>query len=130
MKKEHIEIINKFGQRVIDWIRDKSFESTLRVLNGDVSIEREIDLYEKSLELSDAQKETLKKYVFEAIDNTIFNFFYMIEQSDIESDKLDLILYTDKEKKEYLSLIEISDGLYGDMLGLVDEGKSKYPPSF
>ena len=86
-----------------------------------------VTLYEKTKDLPEDILQLLQAFVYDSVDSIMHHFLWMIE----EQESLDLITYEDDDKKHFLSLKDLSDGLCGELY--TDEGwiakYSAYPPS-
>ncbi len=127
MKKEHETILNEFGKALMEGTRDEAVLDVEMILSGKTSHPVRRKVYESTLSFTEEQKKILRKFILDSIDNALFHFFRLLD----EHEELDLIKYQDEEKKNYLSLKNISDGLGGDLVGEDGwiEKYSKYPPS-
>ena len=122
MEDKHVKTVMAFAKDLIDEVRNETIEVEEITLNRPFGGETTKQMYEEAKSFTDKQKETLMKFVYDSIDSTIFHFFRMLD----EHDEYDLVIR--KGKKEVLSIKEISDGVYGDIVGLItEENYGKYP---
>ena len=117
------EVLNEFGEMFVKKIRDRSIREMNWLIDKDTpetalsfKLSKQVKLF------SDEQKETLRKVVFDAIDNTLFKVITMPEQYE-EYVKMTIT----KDGKTY-NLPEISDGL-GGQLSMWIEDYSEYEES-
>ena len=122
MEAKHVKIVDEFAKDLIDEVRNETIEISEIILSSSFGGKTTQQMYEEAKSFTDKQKETLMKFVYDSIDRTIFYFFRMLD----EHDEYDLVIR--KGKKEVLSIKEISDGVYGDIVGLItEENYGKYP---
>lgn len=109
--------LNEFGHMAIENIRDATIVDMLEIVFGKIKSPRRIDMHSRLMDadFNEIQINLLKEFVVKAVDSTIHNFLWTIEQED----ELKLIYHN-------VDLEEISDGLCGDYVGFVDEF-SRFP---
>lgn len=118
---------NEFGQLLISFVRDRVLANIDKILSGHMGGKENQILYTKAKNLSTEQQELIREYSRESVDSTLHYFLWMFEQYE----EYDLIKYLDTKTKQFVSIRDASDGLYGELY--TEEGWiekfSKYPPS-
>lgn len=99
------EVLNGFGKELISSTRDRSIEKFDRIASGALKSQRDFELHSLVQQFDENQKKAIRTLVVEVVDNTLFNFLVMIEQSE----EMRLLV-------SGRSLNEISDGLSGELL--------------
>ena len=117
------EVLNEFGEMFIKETRDRSIREMNWTIDGSVKAPSSLELSKQVQLFSDEQKETLRKVVFDAIDNTLFKVITMLEEHE-ENVKMTIT----KDGKTY-NLPEISDGLGGELFGWIEQF-SEYEEAF
>ena len=122
MEDKHVKTVIEFAKNLIDEVRDETIKIEHNTMLRPFGSKGDKELHEITKTFNDEQKKALLRYICDTTDATIFHFFRMLD----EHDEYDLVIR--KGKKEVLSIKEISDGVYGDMLCMIeDKGYGKYP---
>ena len=119
-------VLNNFGRKLINDVRDEVININEHIISGKMRSKENMELYEKFQVLPPEIQELFKEFIIEAVDKTIHHFLWMFEQNE----EYDIINYT-KNKSQYISMRDISDGLCGELYtkyGWIEKF-SKYPPS-
>jgi hypothetical protein len=121
------EILDGFGKTLINYTRDEVIEINNLIMSGKMNAAEAKELYNLFTHLDGNQQEIVRKFVLNAVDQTMHHFLWMIEQND----EIDLIYKNSENFKMEVSLKDISDGLSAELYtkeGWI-ERFSKYPPS-
>jgi hypothetical protein len=112
------DILIKFGDSLIKFVRDRTINEEIKTLKGDIKDQSSLKIYEKLSGLSTGEINAIEELIIDAIDGTLNNFLWMIEQAN----DFDLVAC---KSCQFYSLKEISDGLSVDYWNFVDS-YSKY----
>ena len=118
MNNENKEILNDFGKKVIDSVRDQTINQAFRTIQGQIQDNSSKAIAERLANLSNIQEEAIRDLVIDTIDGALNNFLWLLEQEE----QIDLISYQDSRP---VSLKKVSDGLSVDYWNFVDDF-SKY----
>lgn len=122
-----INKLDVFGSLLVATTRDDTYEQFKKIMYGELNSRSAKILHEKLLKFDHSELKVIQTVVRDTIDSTIHHFLWMIDQNE----EYDLISYLDEEKKSYVSLRDMSDGLCGELYtedGWIEK-YSKYPPS-
>jgi hypothetical protein len=104
------EILNGFGEHLINNVRDETIECMEMILSGKMESEEAQLLYKKTNELSNETKNIIKEIIVNTIDRNIVRLLRLFEQSEKY-----IIAYDNGDKE--ININEISDGLSGELYG-------------
>ena len=105
------EDLNKFGEFVVAHLRDWGIEFTEKLLVKHWKAPALQKLEEELQTFSDKEKDIIMQVVIEAIDNSIHNFLFALEEENARNDNGIQILIGNK------NVVELSDGLCGEAYG-------------
>ncbi|WP_342562790.1 epimerase [Paenibacillus sp. FSL R7-0345] len=107
------ENMNTFGELLINQVRDRTIEQWEKVLTGQIKSKRAVSVYEEArLKLDSPALEMVTGLVSQIVDSTLHNFLSLCEQEE----KIKILFKTyDIEKAEETNIVEISDGLAGEL---------------
>ncbi len=117
MSEDKQNIFEKFGQLLIEKVRDYTIYQMLELVNGKAKAPVLKKLYAHIEHLKEDEKENIKKIILVVIDNSISNFLWMLEQHE---EFIDLIAL-DKNKSKICSIHDLSDGLCGEYWNFIEE---------
>ncbi len=114
--------LDKFGKFLVENLRDKGIRNAERLLKDEFKAPALLNLQADLSELSEDQKELVKKTVIISIDAAIHDFLFALqEKADFENDIQILV--------DGQNIVDLSDGIHGEAYS--DEGwyakYSKYP---
>ncbi len=114
--------LDKFGKFLVEHLRDKGIRKAEGLLIDEYKAPALLNLQADLYELSENQKELVKKTVTICIDSAIHDFLFALqEKADFEND---IQIMVDGQ-----NIVELSDGIHGEAYS--DEGwyakYSKYP---
>ena len=101
--------LDKFGKFLVNNLRDKGISYTEILLKGNWKAPSLINLQSELGKLSESQKEAIKKVVISAIDSSIHDFLFALQE------QLEIQILSDGE-----DITELSDGIHGGQFS--DEG--------
>ena len=84
------ELYDKFGQAVVEDVRDGALSLAANIVKGTTNNKVDLSYYECFSELSEEQKEKICDLISETVTDTIFRFLKMFEEKENEM-KLELI---------------------------------------
>jgi hypothetical protein len=108
IKDSENEVLNVFGKALITEVRDRAFENAQKTINGEMKGQMSKTIGEILKKVNRKERDAIIHLCAMTIGDTISNFFDMLGG--------DIHLMLQQGDQTY-DLFEISDGLYGDMLG-------------
>lgn len=78
-KKQKLEILDQFGQKVVEHVRDVSLKIAMDIVNCNMVNRIKKEQYSLFLGLSSDEKEKVCDLISETITDTIYNFLDMFE---------------------------------------------------
>lgn len=105
------EALLRFGKILISEVRDEAIDKYKSTISGKLKSKSAMCIYSQINSFSAGQLEILENIVKSSIDDVIHNFLWMLEQHD---GNIDLLVGVDDEN-EKLNLVDISDGLCGEL---------------
>lgn len=107
------ENLNKFGELLIKQVRDRTIEQWEKMLTGQFKSKRAVSVYEEAqVKLDSSALEMVTGLVSQIVDSTLHNFLSLCEQED----KIKILFKSyDIEQEEKTDIVEISDGLAGEL---------------
>ena len=115
-KKQKEEILDYFGRMVIENVRDRSLDISMKIASYTTINPLKLKQYESFAALSEEERETVCDLLSETISDTIFNFLHMFEDY---SDNMKITIT--KDGKEH-NLIDISEVLGGEIAFQDEDG--------
>jgi len=115
-KSERQRLLDHFGKRVIEHVRDVSLIISMDITKGTTANPIKREQYSNISNLSDMEKESICDLLSETITDTIYNFLDMFEAYANE-----MKLYVTNDKGEY-DLCEISEKMGGEIAFQDDDG--------
>jgi hypothetical protein len=114
MEDSKSEILGAFGKILIEKARDHTIQEEVRILEGTAQSPTSIRLHERLKNFTTEQIEIIKDLMIDAIDGTLNNFLWLLEQEN----QIDLVAKVDDKQ---ISLTDLSDGLSVEYWNFVDE---------
>lgn len=105
MNEKKKEVIDLFGEMVINDVRDQSLNIAMQIAKYSTINPIKLEQYKLFKDLTPSQKEAVCDLLSETISDTIFNFLHMFEDY---SDSIKIIV--SKDNQEY-NLVEMSEML-------------------
>ena len=73
-------MFDNFSKILATNVRDESIERALRILGNEIRAPLLKNIGERLADLSHEEREAVEKLIITVVDNTLFNFFVMLEQ--------------------------------------------------
>ena len=114
--------LEKFGKFLVLNLRDKGISNAERLLKDEFKAPALLNLQADLYELSEEQKELVKKTVTICIDSAIHDFLFALQENADFDNNIQILV-------DGKNIVELSDGIHGEAYS--DEGwyakYSKYP---
>ena len=75
---------NVFGSFLMKEVRDKAIKRMLRILSGQYKAPITRDIQNELSEMTDSEKELIKKFIVESIDNCLFTLLVNLDEHEEE----------------------------------------------
>ena len=106
---EKQELLDQFGKRVIEHVRDTSLNISMNIATGKTANPIQRKQYSSLSKLSDKEKELVCDLLSETITDTIYNFLDMFESYSDE-----MKLYISNSSGEY-NMCDVSEKMGGEI---------------
>lgn len=105
--------LEHFGHILIADVRDATIEKYEMIADGTIKSARALELNEKLAAFDDEQQLVVRQFVASAVDDTIHNILWMLEQN---ADEMHLMCGA-SEGAAKSNVSDLSDGLCGELNG-------------
>lgn len=115
------------GKCLVEQVRDRSIDKFDKTLHGTLRSPLALELNKNLSKFSSEEQELIRKLIVNSIDETVYNFLWMLEEN---TDRFNLFYNNDKGSTE--NVVHASDGLSGEIFS--EDGwiatYSKYKENF